>query len=158
MKNLFVLLLTILLWSNLISAQTNETVKKSKFNVHVEAATVLIAHPVSINFEVKFPSIKPKKIHWYGKFGYLYTAPCSFCTDDEYISGALLGVTMLTGRGNHHFEVNGDIFLGTIKENEDPRLGPLVNIGYRFQKPEGGIIFRTKIGLTGAGIGLGYAF
>jgi hypothetical protein len=34
----------------------------------------------------------------------------------------------------------------------------IIYIGYRYQKPVGVFIFKTKIGILGVGFGVGYAF
>jgi hypothetical protein len=35
---------------------------------------------------------------------------------------------------------------------------PLIDVGYRYQKPDRGFIFKAKIGILGVGFGVGYAF
>jgi hypothetical protein len=35
---------------------------------------------------------------------------------------------------------------------------PLIDVGYRYQKPDRGLIFKAKIGILGVGFGVGYAF
>ena len=35
---------------------------------------------------------------------------------------------------------------------------PIFNIGYRYQKPSGGFIFRANVGALSTGLSLGYAF
>ena len=54
-------------------------------------------------------------------------------------------------------EFNLGIFSG--KDNNDPFILPLLDVGYRYQKPEGGLIFKVKAGILGIfSVGLGYAF
>ena len=45
-----------------------------------------------------------------------------------------------------------------IGEYNDIFIFPLFNIGYRYQKPSGGFIFRLNAGIYSFGLSLGYAF
>ncbi|GEM_PF-835078 len=179
MKHLFFLGLIFLLGINLMSAQTEETPGMSKNNLYLEASTFLLINTVSVNIEKKLSSSKSAKIHWYGRAGLGYVDVSSFFGSCHFNAwGGLLGVTMLTGKGNNHFEVNGGAFLGTFKSDDETNGGflstglfaspcdedegfkaiPIINLGYRYQKPEGGFLFRVTLGTFGLGIGLGHAF
>ncbi|MEM6805499.1 MAG: hypothetical protein AAF696_29150, partial [Bacteroidota bacterium] len=74
--------------------------------------------------------------------------------------GGLLGGSLLTGKANHHFEAD----LGAIVGKNDGSGGNdvfvqgIAEIGYRFQRPRPGFLFKAKAGVTGIGIALGYAF
>jgi len=73
------------------------------------------------------------------------------------------------GKGDNHFEYNvGGIFaLSGEKLRNGFKDGfkfswydtylilPIVNIGYRFQKPTGGLMFRALVGIEGISIGIG---
>lgn len=80
---------------------------------------------------------------------------------------------LIAGESKHCLEVNLGLYVllnETAKiifedyssiytpEYKKKHIQPIFNLGYRFQKPQGGIIFRTYAGLFGIGIGLGYAF
>ena len=84
---------------------------------------------------------------------------------------------MLTGKKYNHFELNAGGFLGIDKTTGYNRTGtgpsnyiyekevsyypfvfPIFNVGYRFQKPEGGFIFRANAGIISLGLSFGYAF
>lgn len=106
----------------------------------------------SVNLEGQIYS--GEKLTWYGRGG-LGFAGIVMVKGGPGISGA---VTMLTGKGNKHFEINGGAFIGKDNELNDIFVLPLIDFGYRYQKPEGGFIFRAKAGFLGIGIGLGYAF
>ena len=59
----------------------------------------------------------------------------------QYISA----LTVLTGKGNNHFEFGAGADF--IKEKYyDWQIVPIVNLGYRFQKPGGDYVFRTGTG------------
>jgi hypothetical protein len=70
--------------------------------------------------------------------------------------GALGTVTLFTGNKNLNFELNTSLFSG--KEDADAITLPLIDVEYRYQKPDGGYIFKAKIGILGVGFGVGYAF
>jgi hypothetical protein len=96
--------------------------------------------------------------------------------DYSYVSSILpVSLNLLSGSLNNHFELNlGIAFLfnettdiyafGYDPDEQTPVPSkikvciPIFNIGYRYQKPQGGILFRTYLGLQGLGFGLGYAF
>lgn len=170
MKNLFYLCLIFLLSTNSISAQTDSIPGMSKLTLQFEAATFVLISSLSINVESKIYSSESEKIHFYGRAGVEYVDIMGLILCDGQKSlGGNIGIAMLTGRGDHHFELYGGAFLGSFKNKKNgsilgacSSLGfqvlPLIDLGYRFQKPESGIFFRAKVGLLGVGIGLGHAF
>ena len=88
--------------------------------------------------------------------------------NSDYGWGGLGAITMLTGKKNNHFELNAGGFLGIEKvkgvgsyQGEVfyyPFVFPIFNLGYRYQKPEGGFIFRANAGIISLGLSFGYAF
>lgn len=77
-------------------------------------------------------------------------------TSDHDVSlgpGGLTAITILAEKRNNHFELNLGAFIVL-----DSDIYPLLDVRYRFQKPGGGFIFKTKIGILSVEIGLGYAF
>ncbi len=91
--------------------------------------------------------------------GRLLNANFNWDFQNTETTSLLAAAYMLTGRKNHHFEAAlGPEFW--IDENEyGPPLVPFAQVGYRFQKPAGGFLFRTHIGITsGLGVGVGYSF
>ena len=108
---------------------------------------------IVINYERQIQS--GKKVSWYGRLGGGY----GLFIDDIFWPtagwGGLGAITMLTGKKNNHFELNAGAFIG----NEGYTfIFPIFNIGYRFQKPEGGFIFRANAGFPSLGLSIGYAF
>jgi len=99
--------------------------------------------------------------------------------DDDFGDEVAVGLfpvmaTYLLGRGNGHFEVGGGLGFATAgfsstdlgDDFSDSAVYGTATFGYRYQKPEGGVIFRagfTPIIASGtivpwAGISVGYAF
>ena len=103
----------------------------------------------TINAEIRLYS--GNKVTWYGKvgggFGGIVLGPIGPI--------GLAAITMLTGKTNNHFELNGGVFIG--KDNGMFYL-PILDLGYRYQKPDGGFLFKAKVGFFSIGLGLGYAF
>lgn len=85
-----------------------------------------------------------------------------------------VSINILTGIENNHLEINlgtsillnetyttDYILTGPPAEYPNPKYSKfilLANIGYRYQRPQGGFVFKFYLGLTGFGIGLGSAF
>lgn len=134
-----------------LEAQTAEKTELSRINLYADVGLHFAAQ-ASINFEGRISS--GKKITWYARAG-LGAAGVIFGDSGP---GGLAAITMLTGKGNNHFEINGGAFFGKDDYYNELFVLPLIDLGYRFQKPEGGFIFRAKAGVLGAGIGLGFAF
>lgn len=149
-KILFTGMLLLLLCNN-VQAQNNETTELSKVNLYTDFGFHL-AGQATINFEQQIYS--GEKVTWYGRAG-VGAAAILMVSGGP---GALGGITMLTGKGNRHFEINGGAFIGKDIELDKTFVYPLIDFGYRYQKPEGGFIFKAKVGFLGVGIGLGYAF
>lgn len=130
-------------------AQLNEQNGLSKNGVYLDVG-MGVGMQASFNYERNIHS--GEKVHWYGRLG----AGFAGVVFGEGGPGGLGAITMLTGKKNGHFELNAGAFIG--KNSGDSFIYPLLDVGYRYQKPEGGFIFRAKVGILGLGIGLGYAF
>ena len=75
--------------------------------------------------------------------------------------GVPVNLTALWGEDNGHFELTGGLALGVWRDHgnyKNSGVFPLLDIGYRYEPPGGGFIFRVKIGTGGLGIGMGLAF
>jgi hypothetical protein len=129
-------------------AQTNDSSKLSNINLYVDAG-FLLAGQVSLNLEKRIHA--GDKVTWYARAG--LCAAGVIMVDGGL--GGLIAITMLSGKGKNHFELNGGVFFIDSKELFPL---PLIDLGYRHQKPGGGFIFKAKAGILGIGIGLGYAF
>jgi hypothetical protein len=80
--------------------------------------------------------------------------------------GPHLALNLMAGKKNHHLETKfGGVLLfdrvlwtypDEYKWVSQPI--PVITLGYRYQKPEGGWIFRFAVSTGGIGAGLGYAF
>ena len=152
----------------------NEQITKidlAKNNIYAEAHLGLFTKVV-MNYEWQIYS--GEKVSWYGRLGGGYGLIMNFSSTPNGWGG-LGGVTMLTGKKNNYFELNTGFFLGSNKligasyydniNNEYYRsvkyeafIFPFFDMGYRYQKPSGGFIFRANASLVGLGISFGYAF
>ena len=136
---------------NNTEAQSKGSTALSKINLYIDFG-YHAAGQASLNLETKVYS--SKKITWYGRGG----IGAASVLLGEGGPGILGAVTMLTGKNNGHFELNGGAFFGKDSFEKNVFVLPLIDIGYRYQKPKGGFIFKAKAGILGIGIGLGYAF
>ncbi len=85
---------------------------------------------------------------------------------DEAIMLYGIGLGHVLGTGKHHFEY--DLGINVMQDLEDPAYNSeyyssvdtalMINIGYRYQRPQGGLMGRIGIGKTGAYLGLGISF
>jgi hypothetical protein len=150
MKKLL-LVITILSVGFSANAQSLEKNKMSKNSIYFDTGIIPGIHAF-VNYERSL--YQGKKVSWYGRMGFgfggILLAYSGF--------GGLGGVTMLTGKKNSHFELNTGIFSGKDIDYSNSFAYPLLDVGYRYQKPDGGFIFKAKLGILGVGIGLGYAF
>jgi len=130
--------------------------KIGKLNLYVDGGTFGIINSVFMNIETHLTSSKSDKLHLYfrGSYGDVSlfsggsgTSP--FHRETQTLVGSL---TILTGKGAHHFDSSTGVFL------RDDSILPFLDLGYRFQELEGGIILRGKIGFLGIGVGIGYSF
>ncbi len=120
-----------------------------KNNVYAEAHVGIFTQVV-MNYERKIFS--GEKVSWYGRLGGGYGVNYSDgLLHDKLGWGGLAAVSLLTGENNNHFELNAGAFLGFDNDfyDESPDaipnqvetekfISPIFNIGYRYQKPDGG--------------------
>ena len=124
----------------------------SKENIYAEAHIGLFTE-IGLNYERQIYS--GGKISWYSRLGggYGLIIHDIFSTTEGW--GGLGAITMLTGKYNNHFELNAGAFIGN---GGYTFIYPIFNVGYRFQKPDGGFIFRANAGIVSLGLSFGYAF
>ena len=149
-KILFIGMLSLLLY-NKAEAQSVEKATLSKVNLYADIGAHFGAQ-ASVNIESQIHS--GNKLTWYARGG-IGASGVIMATGGP---GGLAAITMLTGKGNRHFEINAGAFVGKDFEQDQMYVWPLIDLGYRYQKPEGGLIFKAKLGFLGLGVGLGYAF
>ena len=149
MKKLFTILILIPV---LLTGQNepNTKIDLAKNNIYAEAHLGLYTQIV-MNYEKQFKI--GEKVSWYGRIGAGFGADIAFDGGEGW--GGLGAITMLTGKKNNHFELNAGAF---ITEEGIFFPVPILNFGYRYQKPEGGFIFRANAGIISLGISFGYAF
>ena len=154
MKKLFTILMLIpvhLFGQN----EPNTKIDLPKNNIYAEAH-VGIFYQIVMNYEMQIHS--GEKVCWYGRLGGGHGGMI-YALDGDYGWGGLGAITMLKGKKNNHFELNAGFFLGRVKYLVNPLfISPIFNVGYRYQKPDGGFIFRANAGIISLGLSFGYAF
>jgi hypothetical protein len=177
MKNLCCVLLALFTCYNLV-AQNDENIKdlsidsigisiskKPKtgtFGLYADVGTIIVFNTVFINFEGRLVSAESNRFHLYGRLGFGKMHLVRLFVDNNESTGGIAALTMLIGKEKHYFEGNLGVFIGTrskwVRDDQDKYRHPVLEVGYRYQKPGKGIIVRVKIGTLGLGLGLGYAF
>lgn len=107
----------------------------------------------SANFETNFYRSKTNTFQMNGRFGVGYFYIDFFGATQSI--GGIMGLNFVLGRKNNHFDSSIGGFVGS--EN-GIFAWPIGTIGYRYQKPSGGFLFKTHLGTLGLDIGLGYSF
>lgn len=155
------LLTTVLLLSEYqyASAQEKEVLKKSEFNVYGEVSSIGLISTLLMNAEYTMAR-NEKGTQFNARFGLGY---------GQYAlgyggTGALLGLSVVKGTGKNHFEFSTGVFMGSDDTGggdgtaSNSFLIPIIDVGYRYHKSDGGWLFKAKAGISGIGVGLGYAF
>lgn len=131
-----------------------------KNSIYVDCATLIYVGMYSFNYERTIFQTTQLKVNanvgvggWYWttisqKYKGYYSLPFSF--------------NFLIGSGNNYFETDLGTRYTVVREGtakNKPPFFPIINLGYRYQRQDGkGLIFRSFIGFTGIGIGIGKAF
>jgi len=133
-------------------AQNTAPTELSKINLYVDLGGGFSRGLASVNIEGSVLSVKKLTFYARGGIG-------GGGIDETEGPGVLGAITMLTGKGNNHFEINAGTFIGKNSEVQDELFFmPIADLGYRYQKPEGGFIIKASAGFLGIRFGLGYAF
>ncbi len=130
-----------------------------KNSIQIEGATLKYIGMYSITYEHLVLSLNSLNLFLSSGLGGWYFIPISQL---YYGLSVPISINGIIGGRNSHFEFNLGLRYLFFNENSDEGISPyfpLINIGYRYQNPSGkGLIFRSYIGCTGIGIGIGKAF
>jgi len=161
-----------------LNSRNNNFEFSAKNVITINGSDLYIVGSASINYERHL--LTYHEINYLLNIGYWtwYVAGSDYNSNTliYYSRIVPISLSILTGLGNNHLDLNcgtsitlyekygwNDI-LGADEEydrNPKPKYSTFVllaNIGYRYQRPEGGFVFKIFVGLTGIGIGLGGAF
>ncbi|QHT69277.1 hypothetical protein GXP67_22880 [Rhodocytophaga rosea] len=158
MRNLFMnfsnIILVVLLFMHSLKAQDTQKKLSDKLNI-VHAYVGLIEYNVNYERNIFLRPKSSSNLRLGVGHGMFLVAG-----EGYYMNGAFVH---LFGAKNSHFEINAGVKYMLTNSISDPpfsdQLLPDIFLGYRFQKPTGGLIFRAGINyLTLLNIGIGYAF
>ena len=161
MKNIirsifFILPIVLFGRGNVNVSETTPIKQNGNINLYVGAGTFGVVTHVLTNIEGRVVSSRHNKRHVYfrGSYGQViaFTGGSGTSSSQTETESVVLGLTFLTGKGKHHFDTSTGIVI------RDDEVWPLLELGYRFQKIQGGLLFRAKIGFLGMGLGVGYSF
>jgi hypothetical protein len=139
--------------------QTVSDIRRTKNAIYLEAATFEFIGMYALNYERALLQKKNLYLAIDAGFGgwYLMTFPTSY-----YGLSVPLSLTVLLGPANNHIEIDIGArytIYGDRSNNDRSPFFPVFNIGYRYQRADGkGLIFRSFIGYSGIGLGVGKAF
>ena len=151
---------TILIIGSLnLNGQNSIETKKTKNSISLDCATFKFIGMFSFNYErTIILSAHYKLIANTGLGGWYFTTISKW----YYGPSIPLSLNNLIGSGNNYFETDFGLRYTSFSKQSDknkPAFFPIFNLGYRYQRPDGrGLIFRSFIGLSGIGIGVGKAF
>ena len=146
---------------NSVSTNCQDSTSSHKFknSIHFDCATALYIGMASLNYERTIVYTNHYRLNINSGFGGWYFVPIP----KEYIGFSIpLSINNLIGSGNSFFEADLGLRYTFLSERSDKdrfQYFPILNLGYRFQRPDGkGLFFRSFIGYSGPGIGIGKLF
>jgi len=146
MRVLFVFVLL----SNLTFAQPEHVPAQSLLNrnsISFDAGWALLAYGTGLKYERLIP-IERYNMYTAFSIGANYLVEDFFAIWRYFMPSVRLG--LITGKKiKHHFEVMGGgglLYTIPIEKFADGEFRPVFNLGYRYQVPEQGFVFRTGVG------------
>jgi len=146
---------------NSFSANCQDSIsfQKLKNSIHIDCATALYLGMASVNYERTIAYTNHYRLNLNSGFGGWYFVPIP----KEYIGFSVpLSFNNLIGSGNNFLEADLGLrytFLSKRSDKDRFQYFPILNLGYRFQRPNGkGLLFRSFFGYSGLGIGVGKLF
>jgi len=141
------------------NGQDTIRIKDTRNSIQVDCASLLYIGMYSVNYERSVFQTAHTEIFANAGIGGWYRTTISLWYRGYSIP---ISLNFLIGSGNNHFETDLGIryteFSKWSAKDTSPFF-PIFNLGYRYQRPYGnGLIFRSYIGLSGIGIGIGKAF
>lgn len=139
--------------------ETDDDTNRTRNTIHVDGASLFYIGMYSLNYERTIFRTNRYNLSINAGFGGWYFIPIS---QSYYGYSIPVSFNNMIGSGNNYFETDIGLryifFNDKSSSNRSPYF-PVFNLGYRYQRPDGkGLIFRTFIGLSGLGIGVGKAF
>lgn len=141
-------------------SQDTMIVGMTKNSIHVECATLFYIGMYSVNYERTIFQTTILKVNANAGIGGWYWTTISQSYKGNY--SFPFSLNFLLGSGNNYFETDLGARYTAVRKGSainKPPFFPIINLGYRYQRPDGKrLIFRSFIGMTGIGIGIGKAF
>ena len=156
---LTVIIVILLLVSSGVNCQETISTIIPKNAITADVATAVYLGMFGLNYERSIVLKNDIRLIFTTGLGGWYLLPLP----EQYSGFSIpLSFNFVEGSGNSHFEADlGVRYTFYSKESDKDRspFFPVINFGYRYQRADGkGLIFRTFVGYSGIGIGLGKAF
>lgn len=156
--NRYLTICVILLFNNL-NANGQDITKHTKNSIFLDGSSLVYIGMYSVNYERAIFLTDHFKMLGSAGFGGWYLTKIS---KSYYGYSMPLCLNFLIGSGNNYFETDLGMRFTSFSKRSNKDISsffPILNLGYRYQKLNGkGLIFRSFIGLSGIGIGVGKAF
>lgn len=156
----FILIVFFLSNALITYGQDKPEIKILRNSIHLSGSTLLYVGMYSLSYERTIYRGNYLKVSAAAGMGGWYLA----LGPNKIYNGYSMPLyfSTLLGRRSNHFEIDLGFRYTFFTRRSDKDLTPYypeLNLGYRFQRLDGkGIFFRSFIGLSGIGIGLGKAF
>lgn len=144
---------------NSLNTNGQDTIRHTKNSIFLDGSSFVYIGMYSVNYErAIFLADRFKIFGSVGVGGWYFTT----ISKSYYGYSMPLCINFLKGSGNNYFETDLGVRFTSFSNQSNKDISPLfpiLNLGYRYQRQNGkGLIFRSFIGLSGIGIGVGKAF
>lgn len=153
------IIVVLILFSTEVNCQETIYTVKPKNSIMVDGATAVYLGMFGLNYERTIVLKDHIRLILTTGFGGWYLLPLP-----KQYSGFSIPISFIfvEGSGNNHFEADLGLrytFYSKESDKDKSPYFPVINFGYRYQRPDGkGLIFRSFVGYSGIGIGVGKAF
>jgi hypothetical protein len=149
----------LIIFSTEVNCQESINTIKPKNSITVDGATAVYLGMFGLNYERTIVLKDHLRLILTSGFGGWYLLPLP----KQYSGFSIpMSFNFVEGSGNNHFEADLGLrytFYSKESDKDKSPCFPVINFGYRYQRPDGtGLIFRSFIGYSGIGIGVGKAF
>ena len=153
------LILCFMLFFNNLNTNGQDTIKPTKNSIFIDGSSLVYIGMYSVSYErAIFMTDHIKMLGSMGVGGWYFTT----ISKSYYGYSMPLSLNLLIGSGNNYFETDLGMRFTSFSKQSNKDISPffpVLNLGYRYQKLDGkGLIFRSFVGLSGIGIGIGKAF
>lgn len=160
----YLLLSVLIVFITAASIAQSQNSEKLDYSLYGEFNTIYLANAATFNYESHWLSSKNGGFRLNARLG----ASLGMISEEEIgdtVTGrhgfalGLVGFSMIWGKKNHHFVTSFGVIAGHSFGLAAEGFGfPLLEMGWRYQPPEGGRIWKISVGTNGLALGIGQTF